>query len=123
MTTTTPNTASKARERIRLPDGRTLSYTLYGQTGERWVVVLDGPGSRGLARAAAPGAEELGIRLLAPDRPGFGESDVPEGSGIAGWPADLSALLEELGIEKTGIVTQSGGTPTASRPPRLCPIG
>ena len=103
--------AAQPREQMRLADGRTLSYTNYGDPGGRCVVVLDGPGSRGLARAAAPAAEELGIRLLAPDRPGFGESDTPEAGGIAEWPADLGALLGELGIKKTGIVTQSGGTP------------
>jgi pimeloyl-ACP methyl ester carboxylesterase len=75
------------------------------------VVVLDGPGSRGLARAASPGAEALGIRILAPDRPGFGQTTVPDDLGISDWPADLGALLEELRIDRTGIVTQSGGTP------------
>ena len=55
-----------------LADGRTLGYGLYGASDGPLVVVLDGPGSRGLARAMASPAAQLGIKLLAPDRPGFG---------------------------------------------------
>jgi pimeloyl-ACP methyl ester carboxylesterase len=102
---------SAARDTLNLADGRTVSYSQYGASEGPWVVVLDGPGSRGLARAASPAADELGIRILAPDRPGFGQTTVPEDRGISEWPADLLALLEELHIERAGIVTQSGGTP------------
>jgi len=76
-------------------------------------VVLDGPGSRGLAQAAAPIAAELGIRLAAPDRPGFGDSTPAPQHGIADWPADHAALLDALGVEQAGVLAQSGGTPFA----------
>ena len=55
---------------IELPDGRTLSYMQAGADAGPVVTVLDGPCSRGLGRALAPTARELGIRLLIPDRPG-----------------------------------------------------
>lgn len=77
------------------------------------VVVLDGPGSRGLAQAAAPIAADLGIRLVAPDRPGFGDSTPAPQHGIADWPADHAALLDALGVERAGVLAQSGGTPFA----------
>jgi pimeloyl-ACP methyl ester carboxylesterase len=102
---TEPNTT------ITLRDGRTLSYLLDGADSGPVVVVLDGPCSRGLGRAAAPTARELGIRLLIPDRPGSHASTPQPGRRIADWPADQLALLEALGIERAGILTQSGGTP------------
>ncbi|HEV2814880.1 MAG TPA: alpha/beta hydrolase [Solirubrobacteraceae bacterium] len=98
---------------LALADGRTLSYTLYGAKAGPLVVVLDGPGSRGLARAASPIAAELGIRLVAPDRPGFFASTPGGSRRIADWPEDHAALLDALGEERAGIVSQSGGTPYA----------
>jgi pimeloyl-ACP methyl ester carboxylesterase len=98
---------------LSLPDGRTLSYATYGPAAGPVVVVLDGPGSRGLARAAAPAARSLGVRLVAPDRPGwFGSTPAP-GRAIAGWPADHAALLDALGADRAGLLAQSGGTPYA----------
>jgi pimeloyl-ACP methyl ester carboxylesterase len=109
---------------ITLPDGRTLSYMQAGADIGPVVTVLDGPCSRGLGRALAPTARELGIRLLIPDRPGIHGSTAQPGRTIADWPADQLALLDALGIDRTGVVTQSGGTGygvavAASAPHRL----
>lgn len=98
---------------LELSDGRTLSYTALGAAEGPLVVVLDGPCSRGLARAAAATALDLGIRLVAPDRPGAGESTPLPGRTIADWPADHAALLDALGAVSSGILGQSGGTPYA----------
>jgi pimeloyl-ACP methyl ester carboxylesterase len=108
-----PVLASEREETLSLPDGRTLSYTLHGAAEGPLVVVLDGPGSRGLARAASDVAADAGIRLVAPDRPGFFSSSPAPGRGIADWPEDHRALLDALGADRAGIVAQSGGTPYA----------
>ena len=108
-----PVLASEREDTLALPDGRTLSYTLHGAAEGPLVVFLDGPGSRGLARAASEVAADLGIRLVAPDRPGFFSSSPAPARGIADWPADHRALLDALGVERAGIVGQSGGTPYA----------
>ncbi|HMJ02914.1 MAG TPA: alpha/beta hydrolase, partial [Conexibacter sp.] len=119
--TADPRSAERVGQ-LRLPDGRTLSYATFdaesdaervGPDDRPWVVVLDGPGSRGLARAAAPAAATLGIRLAAPDRAGFGATSEASDRGIADWPADHAALLDALGTECAGILGQSGGTPYA----------
>jgi pimeloyl-ACP methyl ester carboxylesterase len=94
---------------IALPDGRTLSYGAYGADRGPTVLVLDGPGSRGLARAAAPTAAALGIRLIAPDRPGFRDSTRVPGRRIADFVPDALALVDG----PFGILSQSGGTPYA----------
>ena len=113
MTTLTSERAVTGEAHIDLADGRRLAYTTYGASDGPLVVVLDGPCSRGLACAAAPAAARLGIRLVAPDRPGCGRSSAAPGRGIAGWPADHAALLDALGAERAGILSQSGGTPYA----------
>ena len=109
---------------IALPDGRTLSYVQAGADAGPVVTVLDGPCSRGLGWALAPAARELGIRLLIPDRPGIHGSAAKPGRTMADWPADQLVLLDALDIERTGVVTQSGGTGygvavAASAPQRL----
>jgi pimeloyl-ACP methyl ester carboxylesterase len=96
---------------ITLPDDRSLTYGAYGAEHGPTVLVLDGPGSRGLARAAAPAATGLGIRLIAPDRPGFGGSAPLPGRRIADFPADALALADAVGAERFGLLCQSGGTP------------
>lgn len=102
---------------LQLADGRTLTYATLGADGAvaaaPVVVVLDGPGSRGLARAAAPAATALGIRLVAPDRPGAGGSTATPGRRLTDWPQDHAALLDALGVERAGVLAQSGGTPFA----------
>jgi pimeloyl-ACP methyl ester carboxylesterase len=106
-------TATEREAELELPDGRRLSYATFGDPGGQVVVVLDGPGSRGLARAAAAGAAQLGLRLIAPDRPGFGASTQTDRYEIVDWPRDHAALLDALGAQRAGIVAQSGGTPYA----------
>lgn len=109
-----PQFSAAARDgELALPGGRRLTYTLLGAAAGPLVVVLDGPGSRGLARAAAASAEQLGLRLVAPDRPGFAGSTQVDGDRIAAWPDDHAALLDALGARRAGIVAQSGGTPYA----------
>ena len=100
---------------LSLPGSRTLSYATLGAeaAGAPIVVVLDGPGSRGLARAAAPVAAELGVKLIAPDRPGSGRSPSAPGRTVASWALDHAALLDAVGAARAGILSQSGGTPFA----------
>ena len=96
-----------------LPDGRAISYGLYGAHDGPLVVVLDGPGSRGMGRGMGPAAERLGIKLLVPDRPGFGRSTPTPHGSFATVANDLIALVDGLGFARFGIVAQSGGTPYA----------
>jgi pimeloyl-ACP methyl ester carboxylesterase len=99
---------------IELADGRMLSYGVLGDPGAATVVVvLDGPGSRGLARAAGPVAADRGLRLIAPDRPGFGRSTPLADRRFADVAADVLALADALRAQRFGILAQSGGTPYA----------
>src|SRR4051794_27685404 len=104
---------AERNERITLPDGRTFGYAVLGAATGPTVVVPDGPGSRGLARIAAAAAAEHGIRLIAPDRPGFGESSPHDARTIAGVVVDLVGLVDAIDVRRFGILGQSGGTPYA----------
>jgi pimeloyl-ACP methyl ester carboxylesterase len=106
-------TFSDPTQRFVLLDGRTIGYGLYGADDGPLVVVLDGPGSRGLGRLMSPAAARLGIKLLLPDRGGFGESTPTPGRTFAEVADDLLALIERLAVRRFGIVAQSGGTPFA----------
>jgi pimeloyl-ACP methyl ester carboxylesterase len=109
-----PDLALDEREAsIHLPDGRTLSYALLGALEGPAVFVLDGPGSRGLARVAAAAAAALGTRLIAPDRPGFFGSTPVAKVSYGAVAADLVALADTLGLEDFGVLGQSAGTPFA----------
>lgn len=56
-------------------------------------------------------ARDLGCRLVIPDRPGSRDSTPKPGRRVTDWPADHLALIDALGVDRFGIVTQSGGTP------------
>jgi pimeloyl-ACP methyl ester carboxylesterase len=109
---TSNNLLPAARDtEYRLPDGRTLGYGLYGAADGPLVVVLDGPGSRGLGRVAAANADVLGVTLLVPDRPGFGASSAAPARSFAGVAEDLRTVVQDLGYRRFGVLAQSGGTP------------
>jgi pimeloyl-ACP methyl ester carboxylesterase len=53
----------------------------------------------------------LGIRLVAPDRPGIGLSDFQLGRTLLDWPIDVTALADALGFDRFGAVGWSAGGP------------
>jgi pimeloyl-ACP methyl ester carboxylesterase len=121
--------------RLRLGDGRRLAWSEYGDPAGRPVLYCHGfPSSRQEARLLHPAAEALGARIIAPDRPGYGESDPLPDRTIAGWAQDLTALADHLGLVRFPLVGISGGGPYAAActgliPERLtacslvCPLG
>lgn len=115
---------------LRLSDGRRLAYAEYGDPEGEPVVLLHGnPGSR-LFYGQIPGVPfRDGLRLICPDRPGYGQSDFfPRGRGVADWPDDLVELADALGIERFALFGPSGGGPYALAsawkiPERLSAVG
>ncbi len=111
---TPPSGPATAPQLLTLADGRTLGYAEYGPASGRPVVYCHGfPGSRLEAQLAAPLVERLGVRLIAPDRPGFGLSSPLPGRRIGDWPADLAQLLTALDLREVLLLGVSGGTPYA----------
>jgi pimeloyl-ACP methyl ester carboxylesterase len=96
---------------IRLPDGRTLAYTEWGDVLGRPVFFFHGmPASRLFIPDPDAAADEH-VRVIAPDRPGMGRSDPQPGHVVADWPADVTALADALGLDWFGVVGWSAGTP------------
>ena len=97
----------------RLGAGRRIGFAEYGRAGGRPVFWFHGtPGGR---RQIAPGArvmaQELGIRLIALERPGIGESTPFLYANIAGWADDVVRIADRLGIDRFACVGLSGGGP------------
>ena len=102
-------------ETIALPDGRQLAYAEFGDPDGEPVFYFHGfPGSRAQAAPASPIARELGVRVIAPDRPGMGASDPLPRRKLVDWPADVVALADALGISEFAVFGISGGGPYAA---------
>ncbi|MFC5134334.1 MULTISPECIES: alpha/beta fold hydrolase [Haloferacaceae] len=100
---------------VDLADGRTLAYTDCGPPDGFPVVLHHGtPGSRLFAALFADDAAEEGVRLITPDRPGYGRSSPPpDGWSRRDWREDLTTLLRAESIDRAGLCGFSGGGPFA----------
>lgn len=104
----------KTELRIRLADGRTLACLELGDPHGAPVLYFHGfPGSRLEAGLAAATAGRRGLRLLAVDRPGFGESTFCAGRTVGAWAADVAELADQLGLQRFAVLGVSGGGPYA----------
>ena len=99
---------------LRLPDGRRMAYSEYGDPAAPVVLECVGtPQSRLPFAQQVTLAQELGYRMVMPDRPGFGGSDPQPGRTLEDWPADAAALMDALGIDRFAVTGGSGGGPYA----------
>ncbi len=96
---------------VRLDDGRTMAYAEYGDPAGRPVFWNHGTPSSRLVHPDEVVTAELGVRLIVPDRPGFGRSDFQRGRRLLDWPADVAQAADRLGIESFAVVGASGGGP------------
>jgi pimeloyl-ACP methyl ester carboxylesterase len=96
--------------RLRLPDGRWLGYREAGDPRGTPLLFFHGlPGSRFQCPDHAE-ASDLGVRLIAPERPGYGLSDPsPEAYPLVAWPRDVAALADALEIDRFAIAGYSLG--------------
>ncbi|KAJ5808229.1 hypothetical protein N7474_009498 [Penicillium riverlandense] len=110
------NTTSQPQDgqTIHLPDERQLGYAEYGcATGLPLMWFHGYPSSRLEGQGIDKIAQQLGIRVIAPDRPGFGLSTVQAHRHILDWPADVQALAGHLGLAHFAVLGGSGGAPYA----------
>jgi len=106
-----------------LADGRRISWREYGDP--RGAPVLWNHGGLVLGRdvSLADGpARDLGLRIVAPDRPGIGDSDPQPGRDTVMWAADAAELLDSLGVGAFGVLGWSlGGEYALACGARLAP--
>ena len=63
--------------------------------------------------ANQPFLDRLGVRLIAVDRPGCGQSGYLRRRRIADWPNDISRLADHLNLDSFAVLGWSGGGPYA----------
>ncbi len=106
---------SSAGKTIKLSDGRTLAYLDIGDPEGRPVFYFHGgPGSRLEGLLFGELNQQLGIRMIALDRPGYGLSDFQEDRTYLDWPDDVSELADQLGIDRFAVLGWSTGGPYAA---------
>lgn len=97
---------------ITLSGGRRLAYAEYGDPAGAPMFYFHGwPGSRLQGEMVHEACKRRGIRVVAPDRPGIGQSDYQPGRTLLDWPPDVAALADALGWTKFHVLGVSGGGP------------
>jgi pimeloyl-ACP methyl ester carboxylesterase len=99
---------------LRLADGRRVGYAEYGHPQGAPVLAIHGtPGSRFMFALTDKAARERGLRIFAPERPGYGLSDFRRKDGLARAADDMSAFAYALGLRRLAVLGVSGGGPYA----------
>lgn len=90
--------------------GRSASYCVLGDPAGAPVLVWHGsPGSRYQMLPLHTAAAEAGLRLIALDRPGVGQSSPEAAPGFSAGAGDALAVLDALGISSATALGFSGG--------------
>ncbi|MEV6400984.1 alpha/beta hydrolase [Streptomyces sp. NPDC051907] len=91
-----------------------LAYEEWGDPKGYPVFLLHGtPGSRLGPKPRTFDLHKLGIRLIAYDRPGYGDSDRHPGRRVADGARDVAAIADALNLKQYSVVGRSGGGPHA----------
>ena len=97
-------------DKITLRDGRLLGFAELGEPNGFPVLSFHGtPGCRLSALPVEGLVQQLGVRLITVDRPGYGFSTFQEKRSILDWPQDIVELAGNLNIKRFGVVGFSGG--------------
>jgi pimeloyl-ACP methyl ester carboxylesterase len=99
---------------VRLPDGRTLEYLVYGskRPDAKVIVQMHGQGASAgmMCKFNASLCEELNLKGIAPSLPGHAFSDIHVDHTIVGFPKDLEMVLEAEGVGEFMVEGMSLGT-------------
>ncbi|MFP4476385.1 MAG: alpha/beta fold hydrolase [Desulfatibacillaceae bacterium] len=97
---------------LRTGDGRRLAWIELGPPDGAPLFYFHGfPASRLEGIFTEPYAWELGLRVIAMDRPGMGLADPLPGRRIGDWPGDVERVADELGLGTFAALGVSGGGP------------
>jgi pimeloyl-ACP methyl ester carboxylesterase len=99
---------------MELRGGRVLGWCEAGDPSGRALLWFHGGlSSAGEAEFLDAAARAHGIRLLAPDRPGVGESSPWDLVDVAQWSAVVDEWSQELGLDRFSVAGWSAGGPYA----------
>jgi pimeloyl-ACP methyl ester carboxylesterase len=99
---------------VTMRTGRALEVREYGDPGGRPIVFFHGLiGSHHQASYVSEQAAARGLRVVAPNRPGVGESEFVARASALEAVDDVEDLADALGIGAFSVIGISGGTPYA----------
>ena len=100
---------------LRHGDGRVVALEVVGDRHATPVLVCHGlADSRLAALWLRPAAAELGLCVIAPDRPGTGGTDRRRLRQLGDWADDATLILDALRVESAALLGISGGGPFAA---------
>jgi pimeloyl-ACP methyl ester carboxylesterase/DNA-binding CsgD family transcriptional regulator len=107
-----PHITGLAHSRVlRLADGRQLSYAEYGAPNGVPVLYFHAVNASRLELLIhADRLRELGVRLIAMDRPGYGHSSFVARHDYCEFTEDVRALLDALGLATAHALSASAGS-------------
>lgn len=99
---------------VGVADGRTLAYTDIGEAHWPCLVFFGGaPTSRLRIGYLEDAFRRQGVRVVSPDRPGYGRSSPKPRRSMADWPLDVAALANALTLDRFMVAGHSSGGPYA----------
>lgn len=105
---------TQPNELISLSGSRAVAISEYGIKSGAPIFFCHGwPSSRTMGKLTEAAARDLGLRIIAPDRPGIRDSSFHAERTLLDWPPLLAEIADELGIEQFKILGISGGAPYA----------
>jgi pimeloyl-ACP methyl ester carboxylesterase len=97
---------------MTLPDGRVLAYTDCGAASGPLVLYFHGAPTSRLDLVDLDDAfAALGVRVVSPDRPGYGGSSPQPHRSWNDWAPDVAALADHLEVERFAVIGLSSGGP------------
>src|SRR5258708_9604903 len=114
---------------VRRGDGSVIALEVAGEQGATPLLFCHGlADSRLSARLFTHAARELGLRVVAPDRPGVGGTDPRRLRRLADWVEDAALVLDGMRVDSAALLGISAGgalsaacSPGVPVPPRSHP--
>ncbi|WUD73179.1 alpha/beta hydrolase [Streptomyces sp. NBC_00510] len=98
------------RLELRRADGGVISVEVVGEPDAPAVLFCHGLADSGsTVYALAGAARTLGLRLIAPDRPGIGGTDACRLTQVVDWAAEAASVLDALEVGSVALLGVSGG--------------
>jgi len=106
-------TAPERQRSMNLFDGRALAWSEWGPVDGVPALFCTGAAMSGSLAFGADALADLGLRLIAVDRPGLGRSDAHSNKTLSSWGDDAKQLIATMGLHDTLAIGFSQGTPFA----------
>lgn len=106
-------TSPERQATMYLPAGRRLAWSEWGPVEGMPVLFCTGAGMSGCLGFGAGTLSSLGLRLIAIDRPGLGQSDPHPSKTLSSWIEDIRELIQTQNLHDVLAVGFSQGAPFA----------